>query len=115
MGRPGQSDEMSLQPQLVMEDFERWMLDFVGPLKPPSNQKTYILVTTDCVTKWVDAVALPRAMEETIINFLFELIVWYGLPMEVITDVGPQFVGHNITTTLRNHHITHRVTSPYHP
>eukprot|EP00253_Pinus_taeda_P013694 PITA_13694 len=26
-----------------------------------------------------------------------------------------EILGHKITTTLQNHHITHRVTSPYHP
>ena len=36
-GQPGQSDEMTLNPQLVIEPFERWALDFVGPISPPSN------------------------------------------------------------------------------
>ena len=30
-------------------------------------------------------------------------------------DGGPQFVGHNIATTLENHHIMHIITTPYHP
>jgi len=47
MGQLGQADEMPLQPQLVMEPFERWELDFVGPFNPKSNQKYYILVATD--------------------------------------------------------------------
>jgi len=49
--RPGQSDEMPLKPQLVIELFERWALDFIGPINPLSNQKTYILVATEYVTK----------------------------------------------------------------
>lgn len=88
MGRPGQADDMPLQSQLVMEPFERWALDFIGPFNPPSNQKSYILVATDYVTKWVEAVALPSDMEETVINFLFELFVRYGLPKEVIIYGG---------------------------
>ena len=35
MGRPGQADEMPLQPQLVIELFKRWELEFFGPFKPP--------------------------------------------------------------------------------
>jgi hypothetical protein len=31
MDRSGQADEIPLQPQVVMEPFERWALDFVGP------------------------------------------------------------------------------------
>ena len=106
---------MPLHPQLVIEPFERWALDFVGPINPSSNQKSYILVATEYVTKWVEAIALPRAIEETVINFIFEIFVRYGLPREVITDGGLQFVGHKIAATLKNHHVIHKITSPYHP
>ena len=94
----------------MIEPFELWALDFVGPIKPSSNQKSYILVATEYVTKWVEAVALPRATEETLINFIFKIFVRYGLPREVITDGGPQLVGHKVAATLRNHHITHKRT-----
>ena len=30
-GKPVQSDEMPLQPQVLIKTFERWALDFVGP------------------------------------------------------------------------------------
>ena len=115
VGRPGPADEMTLRPQLVIEPFERWALDFVGPINPPSNQKTYILVATEYVTKWVEAEALPTATEESVIQFLFHLFVRYGLPREVVTDGGPQFVGHKLAATLNNHHIHHKITTPYHP
>ena len=48
-------------------------------------------------------------------KFIFELFVRYGLPREVITDGGAQCVGNKITATLNNHHIIHRLTSPYNP
>ena len=35
MGQPNILDEMPLQPQLVVEPFDRWALDFVGPINPP--------------------------------------------------------------------------------
>jgi len=98
----------------VIETFERWALDFIGPIKPSSHQKSYILVATEYVTKWVELVALPTAIEQTVIIFLFKNFVQYGLPREVITDGGPQFMGHKIVATLKNHHITHRITSSYH-
>eukprot|EP00253_Pinus_taeda_P024859 PITA_24859 len=114
-GHPSQSDEMPLKPQLVIEPFERWALDFVGPINPPSNQKTYILVATEYVTKWVEAEALPRATEESVIQFLLHLFVCYGLPREIIIDGGPQFAGNRIAATLNNYHVRHKITTPYHP
>jgi len=55
MGQPGQSYEMLLRPQLALEPFEKWAIDFVGPFNPPSHQKVHILVCIDYVTKWVEA------------------------------------------------------------
>jgi len=37
MGQPGKSDEIPLQPQIVLEPFEKWAIDFVGPFNPPSH------------------------------------------------------------------------------
>ena len=90
-------------------------MDFVGPFHPPSNQKAYILVAMDYVTKWVETIDLARATEEAVIKFLFGLFVLYGLSREVIIDGGKQFTGHKITATLRSHDITCRITSLYHP
>eukprot|EP00253_Pinus_taeda_P014319 PITA_14319 len=87
----------------------------MGPINPPSNQKTYILVATEYVTKWVEAEALPRATEESVIQFMLHLFVHYGLPREIITDGGPQFVGNRIAETLNNYHVQHKMTTPYHP
>jgi hypothetical protein len=100
---------------VVVEPFQRWALDFVGPFNPKSNYKAYILVATNYMIKWVEAVALPNTIEEEVIKFLFELFACYGLPREVITNRGSQFTSHKILATLHNYHIKHRVTSPYHP
>jgi hypothetical protein len=83
---------MPLQPQLQIEPFEKWALDFVGPINPPSKQKMYILVCTYYVTKWVEAKALPKATEDAVANFLYEdIFVHFGFPREIVTDQGTQF------------------------
>ena len=44
MGRPTSSDQITLQPQVMIEPFEKWALDFVGPFSPMSRKNNYILV-----------------------------------------------------------------------
>ena len=81
---------MPLQPQIVIEPFEKWALDLVGPINPSSRRRSYILVYTDYVTKWVEAKELTRAMKQAVSYFLFEdIFVWFGIPREIVTDGGP--------------------------
>ena len=49
------------------------------------------------------------------IHFLFQIFVRYGLPRDIITDGGPQFIGNKLAETLHNYHIQRKITTPYHP
>jgi hypothetical protein len=116
VGQPNHRYEMPLNPQVVLEPFERWALDFIGPINPPSNQKVYILVCTDYMTKWVEAKALHRATEKEVIDFLFkDIFTRFGMPRELVTDGGPPFTSHGFKATLQKYHIQQRMTTPYHP
>jgi len=72
-------------------------------------------VATEYVTKWVEAEALPRATKDSVIQFLFHIFFHYGLPRHITTDSGPQFAGKKIAATLKNFHVQHKITTPYHP
>ena len=74
---------------------------FVGPINPPSKQKVYILVCTDYMTKWVVVVALVKANDQAIIDFLYgEIFTCFGIPKEVLIDGGPHFVSHKFEALL---------------
>eukprot|EP00253_Pinus_taeda_P008492 PITA_08492 len=116
VGRPILSDEMPLRPQVLIEPFEQWALDFVGPINPSSNGKRYILVCTDYVTKWVVAKAVSRATEDTVVTFLFEeIFVRYGVPRQIVTDQGVQFTSKLVRDLTEKYKIKHRKSTTYHP
>ena len=68
-GGIGKRDEMPLTNMLEVEVFDCWGIDFVGPF-PPSFSNEYILVAVDYVSKWVEAIASPKADSKTVIKFL---------------------------------------------
>eukprot|EP00253_Pinus_taeda_P023420 PITA_23420 len=57
MGRPTPIDEMPLQPQVTFAPFDKWCMDFIRPIDPPSKKKIYIIVCTDYLAKWVETKA----------------------------------------------------------
>eukprot|EP00253_Pinus_taeda_P008407 PITA_08407 len=64
MGKPTQKDEMPLQLQVTLEPFEKWGMDFVGPINPSLRQRSYIIVCNDYLTKWAETKAIKAATEE---------------------------------------------------
>jgi len=70
MGKPTLSNEILVQPQVLIKPFEKWELYFVGPINPPS-MKISILVCTDYVAKWVECKELPFSAENVIVSYMF--------------------------------------------
>ena len=81
MGRPTIADDMPLRSQVVIEPFDKWALDFVGPISPMSMKKKYILVCTDFVTKWVEAKSLYQATKKSVFEFIYkDIFTRFGVP-----------------------------------
>ena len=101
MGKLVQRDEIPLQPEVLIKPFERWALDFVGPITLASKGKNYILICMDYVSKWIEAKALPRATKQAVANFLYEYIFSrFGVPREIVTDQRTQFTSNLIQSLM---------------
>ena len=89
MGKPIPRDEIPLQPQVTFDPFDKWGMDFIGPIDPPSKQKQYIIVCTGYLIKWFEAKAIKVEPEEKLARFLRENVFYkFGYPRELVTDQG---------------------------
>ena len=69
MGNISKRHEMPLQGILVVQLFDVWGMDFMGPF-PVSFGNIYILLAVDYVSKWVEAAASPKNDANTVVGFL---------------------------------------------
>jgi transposase InsO family protein len=96
--------------------FERFALDFVGPLPANEGENRYILVATEALTRWPIARATKYADAETVAKFLYEeIIIPFGLPQTLLTDRGSHFVNEFIRELNEILQVKHLLTTPYHP
>eukprot|EP00253_Pinus_taeda_P003643 PITA_03643 len=116
MGKLTPRDEMPLQSQVSCEPFEKWGMDFVGPINPASKQKSYIIVCMDYLTKLAETKEIKGETQGKVAKFLRENIFYkFGYPRELVTDQGSQFTSDLIEDILAHHRIKHRTSTPYHP
>ena len=92
MSKDGEADSEGRNAPPTSSDFRAiWEvgMDFVGPINPPSKQKSYIIVCTDYLTKWVETKGIKAVTEEKVDKFLRENIFYkFGYPRELATDQG---------------------------
>ena len=82
---------MPLNPILVVDLFDVWGNDFIGPF-PTSFGYSYILVGVDYVSKWVEAIPYKENDHRVVLKFLKENIFSrLRVPKAIISDEGSHF------------------------
>src|SRR4051812_9859174 len=65
----------------------------VGPHKNSSKGgRTHLLVAVDKFTKWIEAVPITSSNSLTVVNFIKSIIFWFGVPHNIISDNGTNFM-----------------------
>ncbi|XP_060073916.1 uncharacterized protein K02A2.6-like [Ylistrum balloti] len=90
--------------------WERVHIDYAGPFL-----NNMFLVVVDAHSKWLDVVRMSSTSAGSTINALRYMFSSYGLPKEVVSDNGPQFVAAEFESFLKKNGIKHTKSAPYHP
>jgi hypothetical protein len=115
LGSIGRRNMMPLNPILIVELFDVWGIDFMGPF-PNSYGYLFILVAVDYVSKWVEAIACKTNDHRVVLHFLKEnVFARFGTPRAITSDGGKHFCNRFFEQLMKKYGITHKVATPYHP
>ena len=89
--------------------WERIHLDF-GYFK---GQDFLILI--DTYSKWIEVELMTKTTASKTVSVLRKWFAAYGIPCDVVTDNGPQFVSSEMEEFLTRNGVTHKFSPPYHP
>jgi transposase InsO family protein len=65
----------------------------VGILLRAPRGFTFLFITIDTFTKWIEAMPVVNIIQEASIKFLQSIIYRFSVPRRVLTDNGTQFKG----------------------
>ena len=101
---------------LINTLFKRVAVDIVGPIAPLSEAgHQYILTLVDYATKNPEAVPLKKITTEAVAEALLDIYSKLGIPEEVLTDQGNQFMSKCMQEASRLVSIKGLTSTPYHP
>ena len=88
--------------------WQRVHIDFTGPFM----NRTLV----DAHSKWSEVIEMhSTTAQKTIIMELRKLFAAYGLPEQIVSDNGPQFVCDEFANFVKLNGIKHIHCAPYHP
>uniref|UniRef100_A0A674PL68 Integrase catalytic domain-containing protein n=1 Tax=Takifugu rubripes TaxID=31033 RepID=A0A674PL68_TAKRU len=100
---------------VVDTPFERIGVDVVGPLERSRSGNRFILVVCDYATRYPEAFPLKVVTAKQVASCLLQLFSRVGIPREVLTDQGPNFMSKTLQQVYDLLGIKRIRTTPYHP
>jgi hypothetical protein len=96
--------------------WEKVYLDIVGPLLMAETGIKYILTCQDNLSKYFIAIPLQNQTAEEVTNaFVKTIVLIYGIPTEIVTDQGSNFMSDVFKRICKLFKIEKICTTAYHP
>ncbi|XP_074323640.1 uncharacterized protein LOC141660545 [Apium graveolens] len=87
----------------------------MGPFPRTKGDLRYVLVAINYLTKWAEAKAMRTINQQDCIKFMDSIVMRFGIPVVLVSDNGPQFVGSDFEAYLKELGIKHKRASVAHP
>jgi len=103
---------------LVMWPTEAWSkigIDIVGELSNVPMSKRFVITVIDYHSRWPEVHFCGSVTSQVVIKFLTDLFARWGIPKEIVSDNGVQFVSNEFECFLKQCDIKHVKTSLYFP
>lgn len=96
--------------------FSKWGMDLISPLTATVEGNSYIIVSTEFLTRWAKAKAIPNKTAFcTFAAILVLIITRFGAPENIISDQGREFVNELNHLLFLELEIKHYICNAYHP
>jgi len=98
--------------------FEKWAINFVGPIHPPTRRSgtRYIITVMKYLSRWAEVALVKDCNAETTTHFLFgKVITRFGFPRILMSDQGTHFINITIRALIEEFKVYHKKITPYHP
>jgi hypothetical protein len=101
-----------------MQVFEKWAIEFVGPINPQEKRSRYrhIINAIEYLMRWAEAAPVKYCSAETTTGFLFEQVITiFGCPKILMNDQGTHFINKTIKSMIEEFEAYHQKSTPYNP
>ncbi len=110
------ADRSYLRPlPIIGTPFDRIGMDIIGPLVKTSSGNRFALVICDYATRYPEVYPLRSTQVKHIVKCLIDLISRVGVPSEIITDQGTNFMANVMKLLYKQLGIKGIRTTPFHP
>ena len=113
--RPKSRKAPMMERQVMTEPFEVMAFDLVGPLPKGKGGCRYILTAVCMSSRWPEAIPLKTITARAVATGMLEIFARTGIPLQLLTDQGSQFLGRLVSHLCRDLGIDQVKTAPYHP
>ena len=112
---PAKSPRAPMKTYVSGTPNERVQIDILGPLVETYKSNKYLIVLTDCFTKWASAYAVPRATATEVADAILDWISQHGVMKILHSDQGRVFESELVREVCEKFGIHKTRTTSYHP